>query len=291
MSTHTYTLKNVVKDELVFSVVHLEEGMLSDGLQRGSLYTMGLVTSGEGAVQSDQAEYVFSQPVLMCFTPYQPFVLKAAGCKGFVLNFHPDFFCIHKHNHEVACNGVLFNNIYQPPFHAPEEYVVTKLVRIVEDMQLELMQEGLAQYELLVSLLKIFLITASRSRGDGVAEGEPPFVLQKLKDAIEEHYRQKHSAGDYAALLNMSPKALAKLTKRQFSRTLTDMIADRIIIEAKRELYLTSKPVKTIAYELGFNDEYHFSRYFKNKAAISPQVYRNKVGFARGENEKETLGT
>lgn len=61
------------------------------------------------------------------------------------------------------------------------------------------------------------------------------------------------------------------------------MIAERIVIEAKRELYLTSKPVKSIAYELGFNDEFYFSRFFKNNADVSPQLYRETVGFARAE--------
>ncbi|MEO8405410.1 MAG: helix-turn-helix domain-containing protein, partial [Chitinophagaceae bacterium] len=65
--------------------------------------------------------------------------------------------------------------------------------------------------------------------------------------------------------------------------TLTHLIAERIIIEAKRELFMTSKAVKEIAYELGFTDEYYFSRFFKTNAEISPQHYRETVGFARAE--------
>ena len=84
-------------------------------------------------------------------------------------------------------------------------------------------------------------------------------------------------------MLNISSKALGKITKTHFNKTLTDLIAERIIIEAKRELYLTSKPVKAIAWELGFEDEFYFSRFFKANADVSPQLYRNTVGFARGE--------
>jgi AraC-like DNA-binding protein len=62
------------------------------------------------------------------------------------------------------------------------------------------------------------------------------------------------------------------------------LIHERIIIEAKRELYLTNKTVKEIAYELGFNDEFYFSRFFKNNTEVSPQVYREKVGVDRGSN-------
>jgi AraC-like DNA-binding protein len=62
------------------------------------------------------------------------------------------------------------------------------------------------------------------------------------------------------------------------------LIHERIIIEAKRELYLTNKTVKEIAWELGFNDEFYFSRFFKNNTEVSPQLYREKVGVDRGSN-------
>ena len=107
------------------------------------------------------------------------------------------------------------------------------------------------------------------------ADGEP-FVLQKLKDAIEEHYKTKHSASDYADMLHVSPKALGKIAKNYFNKTLTDLIAERIIIEAKRELYLTKKPVKEIAANLGYQDEYYFSRFFKNQIGISPSEFKER---------------
>ena len=53
------------------------------------------------------------------------------------------------------------------------------------------------------------------------------------------------------------------------------------MIEAKRDLYLTNKSVKEIAHDLGYDDEYYFSRFFKNNADVSPQIYRETVGFAR----------
>jgi AraC family transcriptional regulator, transcriptional activator of pobA len=107
-------------------------------------------------------------------------------------------------------------------------------------------------------------------------------VLQTLKEAIEANFRTKHSASDYAMMLNISPKALAKIAKNYFSKTLSHLITERIIIEAKRELYLTNKPVKQIAYELGYEDEFYFSRFFKTNADVSPQLYRDTVGYGRG---------
>lgn len=110
---------------------------------------------------------------------------------------------------------------------------------------------------------------------------QEPFILQSLKDAIEKNYKEKHTASDYAAILHITAKALAKIAKTYLNKTLTFLISERIIIEAKRELYLTNKSVKQIAYELGYDDAYYFSRFFKTNTEVSPQIYRNTVGFNR----------
>ena len=123
--------------------------------------------------------------------------------------------------------------------------------------------------------------TSNAHAQQAVSIGKEPFVLQTLKSYIEQHFKTYHSPSDYAGLLNITPKALAKITKTHFNKTLSDLISERIIIEAKRELYLSNKSVKEIAYELGYEDEHYFSRFFKNNADVSPQLYRDTVGFAR----------
>jgi AraC family transcriptional regulator, transcriptional activator of pobA len=286
-----YTLINPANGNLAFKVSLFEDNSSFDHLQRLNYYSLILVTTGQGVLKSDFTEYNFQQNTLMCFAPYQPFMIETnEEINGFAINFHPDFFCIHKHQKEVACNGVLFNDIYTPPFVILSQENSDNFYSIFTQMKTEMKSIQLAQYELLVSHLKIFIITASRLKVDQTPEVKQkltslkePFILQNLKDAIETNFKTKHSANDYAVLLNISSKALAKITKTHFNKTLTDLISERIIIEAKRELYLTSKTVKEIAYELGYEDEHYFSRFFKTNADVSPQLFRETVGFARAE--------
>jgi len=286
-----FTLVNPQNGNLAFKIFSFEDNSYFDHLQRNNYYSIILITKGKGKLKADFSEYDFQPNSMMCFSPYQPYMISTnQELKGIALNFHPDFFCIHKHHNEVACNGVMFNNIYQPPFIAMEQKDTEKFYAIIEQMKTEMQNAELAQYELLVSYLKIFLITASRikvSQTPGAKKqfenNTEPFILQNLKDAIEEHYKTKHTASDYSDLLNISSKALAKITKNYFNKTLTGLISERIVIEAKRELYMTSKSVKEIGYELGFNDEYYFSRFFKTNAEVSPQLYRETVGFARAD--------
>ena len=284
------TLVNAQNGNLAFKLFSFEDDSYFDHLQRNNYYSLIWVTNGIGKVKADFSEYDFEKNSLFAFSPYQPFMFFAnRNLKGIALQFHPDFFCIHMHQKEVACNGVLFNNIYQPPFIFLGDASSTTLKMLINQMETEMQNPALAQYELLVSYLKIFLITASRLKTEqqpqtllAIKGLKEPFVLQNLKDAIEKDFKTKHSASDYARGLNISAKALAKITKTHFNKTLTELISERIIIEAKRELYLTNKAIKEIAYELGYDDEYYFSRFFKANAEISPQMYRDTVGFGRG---------
>ena len=289
LNQSTYTLVNPQNGNLALRLLNFEDHSYFDHIQRNNYFSLIWVQEGNGKVKADFSEYEFAANSLFAFSPYQPYMfVSATPLKGIAIYFHPEFFCIYKHHKEVSCNGVLYNNIYNPPFVNVDEAAAASFQLLSEQIKVEMQNTELAQYELLVSYLKIFLITASRLKvqqhqqaAETMKDNKEPFILQKLKDAIEDNFKVKHSPSDYASMLNITPKALAKITKNHFNKTLSSLINERIIIEAKRELYLTDKTVKEIAYELGYEDEYYFSRFFKVNADVSPQLYRETVGYAK----------
>ena len=284
-----FTLVNQQNGNLAFKLFEFEDNDHFDHIQRNNYFSLIWVKEGNGKLKADFNEYGLEAGSLYAFSPYQHYMISCdKNITGIAINFHPEFFCIYKHHKEVSCNGVLYNNIYKPPFVAIDETAAATLDMLCTQIKTEMQNPELAQYELLVSYLKIFLITAARLKMQQQPEAmtelkdqKEPFILQKLKDAIEDNFKSKHSPADYAAMLYMTPRALAKITKTHFNKTLSSLINDRIIIEAKRELYLTNKTIKEIAYELGYEDEYYFSRFFKVNADVSPQMYRDTVGYAR----------
>ena len=286
-----FTLVNPQNGNLAFKLFSFKDNSFFDHIQRQNYFSLIWVKEGSGKLKADFAEYNFEANSLFAFSPYQPYMFVTNNSvKGIAIYFHPEFFCIYKHHKEVSCNGVLYNNVYQPPFVKVDESSDATLQMLCEQIKTEMQNPDLAQYELLVSYLKIFLITAARLKTQqqpkaalAVKDNKEPFILQKLKDAIEENFKTKHTPADYAKMLYITPKALAKITKSYFNKTLSHLINERIIIEAKRELYLTDKPVKEIAYGLGYEDEYYFSRFFKVNADVSPQSYRETVGFAKAK--------
>lgn len=292
MLTDNGTLTLITREtkEVAFKLCPVDPDNNFSDLQRLNYYSAIWLFAASGRLKAETNEYPLTGNSMYFFSPYQPFQFMPTNeLRGIALHFHPDFFCIEKHKHEVGCNGVLFNNIYQPPAITVGEKDAVMFTDLLDKFRLEMNNAEIAQYELLISYLKIFLISASRIKinqaplaiEQNKSKAEP-FVLQKLKDLIEKHFREKHAPSDFAELLFISPKALGKLTKTHFNKTPSELIHERIIIEAKRELYLTNKTVKEIAYELGFDDEFYFSRFFKINTEVSPQLYREKVGVERG---------
>ncbi len=285
-----YTIINEQDGKLSFKLFSFDDNSYFDHLQRNSFYTIIWITGGKGLVKVDFSEYTFSKNAFFSFSPYQPFMFSTSEkINGIAIHFHSDFYCIHQTPNETSCDVILFNNIYQKPFFYIENEIIKKFEFLIEELESELKNSETHNYELLIPNLKVFLGNATRIKEQQIVSekkfipSEKPYLLSKLKNKIEQHYKERHTASDYASLLNISPNALTKLVKSHYNKTLTELITERIMIEAKRELYLTNKTIKEIAWELGYKDEYYFSRLFKKKTDISPQMYRDTVGFGKAE--------
>lgn len=289
IDNQTHTLVDNQNGELAFKLYRFESIRHFDHVQRVNYYSIIWIMNGSGSALVDTERYEYNDNQIFCCSPYQPFMFDAkTKTKGLVINFHPNFFCIHKHHTEVACDGVLFNNVYQFPFLQIEPTEAESLAWIVAEMEKDIQKNSLATNEAILSYLKLFLINCSRIKKslypaveiDTEAQQEK-FVVQKLKDYIETNFKSLHAPKDYADLLHITPNALSKIVKETYNKTLSDLISERIIIEAKRELYLTNKSVEEIASELGYDDQFYFSRFFKKHTDISPSIYRKTVGYNR----------
>ncbi len=251
--------------------------------QESGLFSLIWIQSGNGIVSLGSEKHKFSRKTLITLTPYQSFNFEVTNkLKGTVINFHPDFFCVYHHNEQVACDGVLFNTIYNPPILEVDKQTEIEFLEIFKRIRFEISEVALANQEMLVSNIKILLILASRlksakliSNNKGIDVNDQELsVIQNLKNLIEINYKVLRSPSHYAKLLNTSTKSLRNLTKRHFEKTLSDIILERVVIEAKKELYLTKKSIKQIAHGLGYFDEHYFSRFFKKKVGVSPKKYR-----------------
>src|ERR1700761_9117123 len=268
MNKHPETdLINPQTNALAFKVLQFDDNTYFETLSNFNFYTVILIREGRGHITFELTQYPFSENCLIRFPIYQPFQLKADGpISGILLQFHPDFFWNHKYQTELPCKQALFKGIDEVPLIKISEEEMKKLLHPLDNLLLEVRADHLGRYDMTISWTKIFMIYASRIRmekGNKIrSEGpEATYIIRKLIDAVEEHFQSKHRPADYAALLNVTTKKLNRVTRQHLSKTIGNMISDRLIAQAKHELYLSDKPVKQIAMELGFNDVAYFSRF------------------------------
>jgi AraC family transcriptional activator of pobA len=99
---------------------------------------------------------------------------------------------------------------------------------------------------------------------------ERQFPIEDIRQRV-----QLRSAADFAAQLAIHVNYLNKTVKETTEKTTTDIIAERVLQEAKILLRNTSWNVSEIAYALGFKEVTNFNNFFKKKSGVSPTVFRN----------------
>jgi AraC family transcriptional regulator, transcriptional activator of pobA len=194
--------------------------------------------------------------------------------------FNREFYCILDHDAEVSCVGFLFGSTDHLFIHL-DDAGKTRLQLILDVFVEEFKTADNIQNDMLLMLLKRLIIFITRlARSEYIPEkklqDERFHIVRKFNLLVEANYRTEHSVSYYAQQLYKSPKTLSNLFAIYNHKTPSQVIQERILIEARRLLSYTDKPVKEIAYELGFEDLPYFSNFFKKHTRLSPVDFRNK---------------
>lgn len=94
---------------------------------------------------------------------------------------------------------------------------------------------------------------------------------------IDENYKKGCSVVEYAHLLHISSRSLSDLTQQQLKKTPSQMIRERIILEAQRLLLYSNLNINQVGYRLGFDDASYFVKYFKKYTGVSPSAFKKSV--------------
>lgn len=137
------------------------------------------------------------------------------------------------------------------------------------------------QSSMIGAYLKILFILLQRSV-------EPTFLKEPQQEArianheqfmnlLESHYLKHWSVDQYAEDLGLSSGRLNRLCQHYSGQNALEIIHERLLTEAKRQLIYTQLSAKEIGYKLGFNDPGYFSRFFSRKCGMTPGKFKTQI--------------
>jgi AraC family transcriptional regulator, transcriptional activator of pobA len=192
--------------------------------------------------------------------------------------FNSNFYCIIEHDQEVSCVGFLFYGNQGSMLIRLTENEIESFGILLRVFEEEFKENDNIQGEMLRVMLKRLIIKLTRLAKKQHLQNstsQPALdIIRQYNLLVENNYKKLHQVKDYADLLHKSPKTLANLFALNGQSSPLQIILDRLALEARRLLMYTQKSSSEIAYELGFEELAHFSRFFKNTVGQSPSEFR-----------------
>lgn len=157
-------------------------------------------------------------------------------------------------------------------------------VRFVEatlrQIDAEYRQPGEWQQRMLGAHLTVLLTYLSRlytGQFPPTETSADTLLLRQFQQKVDTHFQHQHEVSEYAAMLNLSAGYLSEVVKNQSGKPAIKHIHERLVLEARRQLFHTQQSLKEIAFDLGFSDASYFSRFFKRETGLTPADYRSSI--------------
>src|SRR5690606_38137266 len=99
-------------------------------------------------------------------------------------------------------------------------------------------------------------------------------LVQKAKSVIREHIETRTSIEEISEQLQIGYSLFRKVFKKHTGITPGQYLIQLKIDRAKQLLVSSDKLIKEIAYDLNFESESYFSKFFKEKVNLSPIAYK-----------------
>lgn len=241
-------------------------------------YHLLLFTKGTGSHSIDFAKFVIQPYQIYFMNPGQVHSWDFQGeVDGYVINFSIPFFQAFLLNpdyvQQLPCfSGILGNSVINVP-----ENLQTHVHRTFESI----IEESESGNKLSLDMIKVLMvqvfITISRLGYENTElnlKSNNYLTLKRFLNLIEKNVSILKFPSEYAELLFVTPHHLNAICKELLGKSAGEMIRDRVVLEAKRLMINLNLSISEIAYQLNFNDNSYFSKFFKKYAGITPEEFR-----------------
>ncbi len=264
--------------------LHEQHHGAPDQPHRHAYYTVLLVEKAAGSHEIDFKAYELGNKQVFFISPGQVHRLIPQGMPtGWALTFSREFMA---RNNIQTCfidDVSLFKDYGEAPPLLVDEATFKELASFLSAIEKLLTQQSTFKYEALGAWLKLFLITCHRANEHQSTTLHPQntqvanTIIKDFKALVEQHFKEEHQVHFYAEALAVTADHLNKTLKILIGKSPKEYIQNRIITEVKRLLIHADLNVKAIAYQLGFKEPSHLSKFFKNCTGQSISTFKTQI--------------
>jgi AraC-like DNA-binding protein len=246
-----------------------------------TFYHLVLFTDGAGSHTIDFENFPVKPWQIYFMMPGQVHSWSFEGfTDGYIINFSPSFF-----------QSFLLNPIYPESFSFFSGDIKSAVIDLPDDLHKKIKalfediiaeaerQAGYGNDMLRVLMVQLFILVERLCDGT-VDKGVVSYnqtLLRNFQKLIEKHFTRLKLPKDYADLLYITPNHLNAICKDLLGIQAGELIRNRTILEAKRLLTNPKLNITEIAFNLNFNDNSYFTKFFKKVEGLTPEEFRKNI--------------
>lgn len=255
-----------------YFIPHVKHHHIVAEPHKHDFYLVVLFTRGSGTHEIDFNTYSIKPGTVFLMRPGQMHHWNLSDdIDGYVF-FHDGDFYDKGYTISSVLDYPFFNSIHDPPLVLLKKKAFEYFKSIFKSIVDEYQSNELMKYEKIHALVSLVYIELSRyyKTTTNIQNKTYQLKLRELERYIGLHFKTKKYPHEYAKLMNVSEKHLNRICKECLNKTTSQLIAERIIIEAKRLLIHKHHTVSEISSLLGYDDNSYFTRFFKKNCGETP---------------------
>lgn len=267
---------NTLQNHLISSHQHIEKP------HRHDFYVSVFITHGTGTHEIDFTTYDVAPGSLFILSPGQIHSWTLSqDTQGYIFFHTQEFYEMYYINGGLRkypfFSSVKFSRKLQLN-NTESEILKDKFRQLQEEYE----ENASMKNDFLITLITQIYILSTRwfrnnSTNTNIATKTQYLIhYQNFESLIEDHYLCEKSVNQYASWLHITPKHLNRITQTVVNKTATDVIAERVVLEAQRMLFYLDGSFNEIAFNLGYDDYSYFVKIFKKKTGYTPTKFLEK---------------
>nr|WP_315029229.1 helix-turn-helix transcriptional regulator [uncultured Chryseobacterium sp.] len=267
---------NTMKNHLVVGHQHIEKP------HRHDFYATVLFTKGTGIHEIDFQKYDVSEGSLFFLSPGQIHSWELSeDIDGYIFFCSQEFYEMHYVNQKLR-NFPFFGSVSFPRKLQLNTLEVKENIILFKALGKEYQSKNIMKEGLILSLMSQIFISATRLFSRNLETFDSTAGLsyfkhyQDFETLIEEHFTKQKSIAYYASLLGISSKHLNRIVQTVVQKTATDILTERVVLEAKRMLMYLDESLVEIAFRLGYEEYSYFVRVFRKSSGMTPTQFMRK---------------